>query len=395
MKNILLISPLYPIPSSDNRTTQVCHFFARDWKRIGYNVISIHFQHEYPWAWHMLIKLFGNKINHRLDGIFYGDRLKKAEHYTMDGVHVYRMPVSKLFPGRFPKRSLKQFRKELKQILENNSFVPDLIVGHMLSIDVIPYINELYHAKTCMVSHGEPINKKRFPEYRQLIDSYDLWGFRSKAIQKNFENNCGSVRKSFICYSGIPEYYITDRNHHEFQESLSRFLYVGTLISRKYPAVLPEALNVVYPQKDFSLTYVGDGEERLQINNLVEELDLSGNVKLLGKIPRENIVEKYDEAECFIMISRNEAYGLVYLEAMARGCIVIASRNEGIDGIVVDGVNGFLCNAGDVGELAEVIKYIKSLSTAEKQMISDNAIETAKRFTDEKAARLYLDNLEK
>ena len=174
MKNILLITPLYPVPSSNNKSTQVCHFFARDWKKMGNNVISIHFQHEYPWAWHMLIKLFGKKINHKLDGIFYGDSLKKTQSYTMDGVPVYRMPVSKLLPGRFPRRSLRKFRKELKQILEENAFVPDVIVGHMLSIEVIPYVNEIYHTKTCMVSHGEPINKKRYPKYKQLIDSYDL-----------------------------------------------------------------------------------------------------------------------------------------------------------------------------------------------------------------------------
>lgn len=40
------------------------------------------------------------------------------------------------------------------------------------------------------------------------------------------------------------------------------------------------------------------------------------------------------------MISRNETFGVVYLEAMAAGCITIASRNVGYDGIIVDRVNG-------------------------------------------------------
>lgn len=395
MKNILLITPLYPIPSSNNKSTEVCHYFARDWKKMGYNVIAIHSQHEYPIAWHMLIKWFGKRINHKLDGIFYSERLKKTEHYLMDDVPVYRMPVKKMLPGRFPKCSLRRFRKELKRILDEKAFIPDVIVGHMLSIEVIPYVNEVYHTKTCMVSHGESINRKRYPEYKQLIESYDLWGFRSKAIQFEFEKKYCVAPKSFICYSGIPEYYITEKNKHEFTESLSNFLYVGALISRKYPELLPTALCNVYPKKDFSLIYVGDGEEKANIIGAIEDLGLVENVTMLGRIPRENIVEQYDKAECFIMISRNEAYGLVYLEAMARGCIVIASRNEGIDGIIVDGVNGFLCNAGDVEELSEVILRINNLTPLEKQKISDEAIKTAKRFTDEKAAKLYLNDLEK
>ena len=43
----------------------------------------------------------------------------------------------------------------------------------------------------------------------------------------------------------------------------------------------------------------------------------------------------------WIMISKNETFGLVYLEAMARGCITIGSRNQGIDGVINHGVNGF------------------------------------------------------
>ena len=38
------------------------------------------------------------------------------------------------------------------------------------------------------------------------------------------------------------------------------------------------------------------------------------------------------------MISELETFGLVYIEAMAAGCITIASRNEGFDGIIKDGV---------------------------------------------------------
>lgn len=395
MKNILLITPLYPIPSPDNQTTKVCHFFARDLRRIGCNVISVHFQHEYPWIWHLLIKLFGDKINHKLDGIFYAERLKRTEQYTMDGVPVYRVPVVKLLPGRFSKRSLIKFRNELKQILDSNDFVPDIIVGHMLSIEVIPFVNELYHTKTCLVSHGEPINIKRYPEYKCLIDSYDVWGFRSKAIQKKFENNYGCVSKKFICYSGIPEYFIKDVNHHNFLENtLNNFLYVGSLISRKHPVLLPVALSKVFPQGDFTLTYVGVGEEMENICTVVKKLKLEKNVRLLGRIPRENLLDKYDENECFIMISHNEAYGLVYLEAMSRGCIVVASRNEGIDGIIEDGVNGFLCEAGNSDDLALVIERIRLLKPSEKQEISDNAVKTTKRFTDENAAKLYLSNLE-
>ena len=113
----------------------------------------------------------------------------------------------------------------------------------------------------------------------------------------------------------------------------------------------------------------------------------------LGRIPREKILEEYDKADCMVMISEGEAYGLVYLEAMARGCITVASRNEGFDGVIVDGENGFLCEAGNAQELASIIKRIKTLTPEKRQLVSENAINTAKRLTDENAARLYIENV--
>jgi glycosyltransferase involved in cell wall biosynthesis len=78
---------------------------------------------------------------------------------------------------------------------------------------------------------------------------------------------------------------------------------------------------------------------------------------------------------------------------MARGCITIASRNEGMDGVIKDGVNGFLCKAGDYAELASIINRINSMTSEQRMEISIKAIETAKWLTDTKAAKMYIDDV--
>ena len=93
------------------------------------------------------------------------------------------------------------------------------------------------------------------------------------------------------------------------------------------------------------------------------------------------------------MISKAEIFGLVYLEAMALGVIPIGSKNEGIDGIIVDGENGFLCEAGNKDELAEVLKRIKGLPSEELDAISKKAMETARDYSDEGVARKYINSL--
>ena len=105
-------------------------------------------------------------------------------------------------------------------------------------------------------------------------------------------------------------------------------------------------------------------------------------------------MKNVDKSQVFVMISQGEAFGLVYLEAMARGCITIASRGEGFDGIIKDGINGFLCEAGNADELASIISKIRKMSNDSLQFISKKAKSTAESLTDVKAARYYIDAVE-
>lgn len=396
MKRILLITPLYPIPYPENNATDVCHSFAKEWVRQGYDVLVIHFQPVHCLAWHLLIKLFGRQIANLVGGgNFYSKKLRKTEYYTMDGVPVFRIPVYNFIPhGRFPDRSISKFISETLDILEAKEFVPDAVTGHMLPLEVIPLLNVSLHTKTFMVEHGIPKKLiERYPDYEQLISSFDRYGFRSKGIQEEFERRICKVPSPFICYSGIPEDFPVIENRRTFEGEMSSFIYVGEFIRRKHPSAVIEALCKVYPEKDFSLTYVGEGPDRQEIDNAIAATSSGESVHFSGKLPRKEIAPLYDGADCMVMISEYEAFGLVYLEAMARGCITIGSRGEGIDGVIVDGVNGFLCTAGDAEELAAIIRRINGLTPEERKAISDAAVETARRMTDAAVARDYAEVL--
>ena len=75
------------------------------------------------------------------------------------------------------------------------------------------------------------------------------------------------------------------------------------------------------------------------------------------------------------------------------GCITIASRNGGFDGIIKDGVNGFLCEEGNENELSDIIKHIRTMSEAELLIISKRAMETATELTDKRVAKNYIDSV--
>lgn len=399
-KNILLISTIYPLLTKDNQGTPVCHYFAREWVKMGYNVRVIHFQAVFPAPFYWLARMNRKLIAAKTGAVVYTQRDKGAI-YESEGVKINRIPLFKPMPhGGYSKRVV---RKALEKIVEWNGesgFIPDIIVGHFPNpqIEVVGMLKAFYSkATTAIVLHGDiEIAKKVYGnQLVELCKKIDLWGFRSKPVKREFERSLMPVERGFICYSGIPEDYITSENKHDFSEPLKRFVYVGEMIERKYPLKVMDALQIAYPNGDYHLTYVGEGNLLGGIHSRVESEGLSKQVETLGKIPRDSIKAEYDQADCMVMISRGEAYGLVYLEAMARGCITIASRDEGFDGVIEDGVNGFLCKAGDAEELASIITRINRLSPSERQKISDNAIITAKSLTDYKAAKRYVEDLTK
>lgn len=397
MKNILMVTPLYPLPTKENNCTYVCHFFTREWVKMGYDVLVIHVQPVHCWAWHLLVKLFGKQLNNIIGGgNYYARKIRKTEHYVMEDVPIYRVPIYNFIPrGRYPVSSVQKLVQEVHGILMDDAFVPDIIVGHMTAIEIIPEINKLYHVKTCMVAHGAKEKyKERYANWEDLIDSYDAWGFRAIPIRKAFEERFKTVKKPFNCFSGIPAKYLTEKNVHSFDKPLSRFLYIGDLMERKYPITLLEAIPGVC-DGDYSIKFIGEGQERGKLESYIAEHQLADHVKLEGRVKRDLITGFLDEAECFIMVSRREAYGLVYLEAMARGCIIIASKNEGFDGIIKDGVNGFLCEAGNASELSDTIRRINAMTSEQRLTISEGGLQTARNMTDYLMAKEYVETLEK
>ena len=129
-------------------------------------------------------------------------------------------------------------------------------------------------------------------------------------------------------------------------------------------------------------------KEKLQ--GYVNEVQQQEHIHLLGQIDRNALQNKMHESDVFVLISKHETFGLVYLEAMLQGCIVIASKFGGVDGIIKDGENGFLCEEGDEEKLIRVFNRIKSMTIEEKRTISRNAVETAKIFTEKTVAERYL-----
>ena len=399
MKSILVLTNLYTAPDLEKENTAVVHYFAREWIKMGYNVRVIHYPANFPKIVMWGASLFKNWLSSIL-----GSRIRTYQavekEYVIDDVQVKRIPLLKYRPhAAFPKSEINKAYNNTVKHLQGQDFTPDIIISHFVNpqMEIMDGLKRKYGCKTCYIAHSDSVlllNHLYSPEQSQkLIDNIDLVGFRSAYIREAFCKCFTYNRPSFLCYSGVPEKYILEHPAERNFDKVRNFVFVGTLIRRKYPAEIIPALVKAYGREKFNVSFIGKGYESSRIDKFAKELNVRENVHQLGYMSRDGVVKQLHTKDVFVMISQNETFGLVYLEAMAQGLIVIASRQEGFDGIIENGRNGFLCEAGNIDELAEIIRGIRCMSPDELQEISGNAMETARQLTDRKAAKAYIEKV--
>lgn len=137
------------------------------------------------------------------------------------------------------------------------------------------------------------------------------------------------------------------------------FIWAGRLEHVKGVDLLLEAVKLLSDKTErrFSVRLAGKGSLREELEQQSKKLGISDRVKFLGRLSREEMQEEMQGANCFVLSTRYEAFGVVLIEAMATGLPVIATRSGGPDSIV-NRDNGLLVERENADELAGAMEQI-------------------------------------
>ena len=114
----------------------------------------------------------------------------------------------------------------------------------------------------------------------------------------------------------------------------------------------------------FACGIAGEGSERRSIELLIRDLDLLGEVRLLGHLSHQQLDACYAAADLVVITSRSEGIPLVLMEAMARGKPVLAPAITGIPELVLDGKNGFLYRPGSLEDFVARVQLVRHSGSA-------------------------------
>ena len=175
--------------------------------------------------------------------------------------------------------------------------------------------------------------------------------------------------------------------------SRSDLVYFGRLKNHKNLEVLIKAAKVLVKQfPELQTVIIGDGPERTNLINLVDQRELSDTVKFLGLIEDdEELMATVKASKVFVHPSTKEGGGsITLLEANAYGLPAIAVKHElGIDKeLIEDGVNGFWVEALSPELIADKVALLLADEKVLKRM-SEASVKFARQFDWSRKAEMY------
>jgi glycosyltransferase involved in cell wall biosynthesis len=152
------------------------------------------------------------------------------------------------------------------------------------------------------------------------------------------------------------------------------FLYVGRLDAEKGLDVLVRAFDRVPGE----LVLAGSGSEEGRLKQLASE-----DVRFVGPLDRDQLLEWYARADVFVLPSRSEPWGMVLNEAAAAGLPLVATEDVGAaHDLIEHGVNGFRVPSDDPEALAAALRRLAE-DEAFRREAGARSRQLASRFTPE------------
>ena len=345
---ILVITDLYPIQEKEKYTPKTIYSFVQSWKLLGHEVKIIK-----P---NFILNSFLRKKPFYKSGI-YGD---------VENIN-YWLPF------------LGNIKNKIK-----TEFTPDIVIAHMPS--GLIFANRL-RFDFCAGVHASDIEVLTNPIYKiyfkqELEKAYrnaNKIACRSFVLKEKFLKLYPEFTpKTFVVPSGVGVEVNIIKKELASKDKL-KVLTCGQFIKRKN---IDKVIIACESFNNIELTVIGSGPLENKLRKISHRCVFTGQLK------HEEVLKKMRESDIFILPSVNETFGMVYLEAMASGCITVCTKGDGVDGIIRDGENGFTTETDKVKEtLRKIIDY------PDKAKIVENTYNTVLMYNDKRMAENYLNSI--
>ncbi len=195
-----------------------------------------------------------------------------------------------------------------------------------------------------------------YERVRKTIEQSDAFIFVGSNFHNKICDKFNITKETYVIPNLVDtEYYsLIDKNNKKYFTFLSA---CGLKKNKSIDLVIRAFHNAFSKNEKVNLLIAGDGDERDNLENLVIELDETDRIKFFGRYSKEQSKEIFADASAFVLTSKVETFGIVYIEALSSGVPCIATKGQGAEDII-DETNGIKVEYGNLDELSDAMRYI-------------------------------------
>lgn len=312
---------------------------------------------------------------------------------TLLADHQWEHQFSRFTPDIFVLPNIlhaSDYPRFLAYLIQSRQIDTVVVTGSTIGYQLLPYLRAVSpgvaFVDMCHVEEPHWLNGGHPRFGVGYHDTLDLNIVTTKHLSEWMQDRGADGKRIRVMYTGVRSAQATRpaevramvRAELNIPADMPVIVFIGRLCEQKRPAMLVEIFKAM---RDYDLVFqslvIGDGEQRGQIEELISQYDLTGNVQMLGSVSHQKWLDILIASDIFIMPSQYEGISIALLEALAAGVVPVVAKVGGHEEIV--NLNaGVLIPHGD-NELLEYLDAIRCLLTGseEFQLMSKRCKELA------------------
>ena len=283
-------------------------------------------------------------------------------YYESGVTYIGSVSAEKVYPGaRFRSAPARKLVRDIvewePEIIHSQNEFSTFIIAHRmarkLGIPIVHTYHTVYEDYTHYFSPSQHLGQRMASDFSRWIIGKTSCVIVPTDKMRLLLRDYGVPGDIHVIPTGIelgkfmkpanPENIILLKQRHGIPASNLVLVFVGRLAKEKNVDELISYFSSLQ-RNDMTLLLVGDGPAKADLERQTEQLCLNGNVIFSGMVAQESIADYYHLGDLFVNASSSEAQGLTYIEALSSGLPALCRKDPCLDGVVIDGINGWQYN---------------------------------------------------
>lgn len=284
------------------------------------------------------------------------------EYNSVGGLHIHaiNIPVGRI-PIPILQRAIRQGLSILYKKIVDKHGRPDVLHAHFANFGYAALqLREKGNIPLVVTEHSSRINQpainpRLYSVAQQVYYKADGLIAVSPTLSENINKQFG------VTPTYIPN--VVDVDTFRYQprkgDGTFRMVSTGNLINTKRMDLTIEAFHKAFSSNSqVELIIFGEGTKRKELESQIRKLGMEKRIRLMGMCSRNEIAKQLLNSDCFVLASESETFGVAYVEALACGVPVIATRCGGPEVFITER-NGIMVDVNNVDQLADAMLLMR------------------------------------